>query len=448
MTRETTLPGGSARLWWVLAAAMAPMLLTPAAAPAQCPRGSIDPPGDPERSNPMLLRGDHLFVGLPREGPGLVHVYARDASNAWTLAETIQPPLPDTAVQFGFAMAWIESGPHLLVTDPADAGGVVWQFTRSGDQWRLTDEVRPDGVSYDARFGHAIDAVDELLLVGAPNDDASPYGPGLAYFFVPDARGWQLQTRRSRRASDDIRHFGAAVAASSTTAVVGGLSGDVAYSYRRNGATWVFHWRLGPTGSSGPVAFGSSVHAEEGWAYVADPNEGGRGVVYIYDLGRINWVHRLMPWIDADRSAFGRKIARVGDRLVIQDGNTSPTEQTATYIFARCDGCGWIPDRAIRHADRLRVTPTLAADDDGQAIAIHGGPDGAELGIHTFSLRRRCLCPADFNEDGSINPGDVTAFLNAWNGRDPDTDINADGAIDSRDVGAFLSLWHDTRSCP
>ncbi|MBK7406461.1 MAG: hypothetical protein IPJ41_18180 [Phycisphaerales bacterium] len=65
-------------------------------------------------------------------------------------------------------------------------------------------------------------------------------------------------------------------------------------------------------------------------------------------------------------------------------------------------------------------------------------PDADVLRAFTsMSLR----CPADFDENDTVNTGDVIAFLNAWVTMDPRADTNHDGAINTADVIAFLNAF-------
>jgi hypothetical protein len=50
-------------------------------------------------------------------------------------------------------------------------------------------------------------------------------------------------------------------------------------------------------------------------------------------------------------------------------------------------------------------------------------------------------CPADFNQDGTVNTLDFIAFLNAWNARQGPADFNGDGAVNTLDVIAFLNAF-------
>ncbi|MBL9001892.1 MAG: hypothetical protein JNK25_12230 [Phycisphaerae bacterium] len=53
-----------------------------------------------------------------------------------------------------------------------------------------------------------------------------------------------------------------------------------------------------------------------------------------------------------------------------------------------------------------------------------------------------CLeCPADFNQDGGIDGGDVEGFFAAWEAGSCDADVNADGGVDGADVDFFFGAW-------
>lgn len=50
-------------------------------------------------------------------------------------------------------------------------------------------------------------------------------------------------------------------------------------------------------------------------------------------------------------------------------------------------------------------------------------------------------CPADVDENGSVDSDDITAFFEAWEGLDPAADSDGSGAIDSDDVLAFFERF-------
>ncbi|HYE02037.1 MAG TPA: hypothetical protein VD963_02250 [Phycisphaerales bacterium] len=72
-------------------------------------------------------------------------------------------------------------------------------------------------------------------------------------------------------------------------------------------------------------------------------------------------------------------------------------------------------------------------------------PDFARLLSNTLTWVSDTACPADFNLDGTVGTGDVSAFLTAWfadiaNGT-LTADFNNSGVTNTSDVSAFLSAW-------
>lgn len=54
-------------------------------------------------------------------------------------------------------------------------------------------------------------------------------------------------------------------------------------------------------------------------------------------------------------------------------------------------------------------------------------------------------CPADLNEDGVVDGGDLTILLGAWGRGGPPNDLNGDGVVDGADITVVLGSWG---SCP
>jgi hypothetical protein len=50
-------------------------------------------------------------------------------------------------------------------------------------------------------------------------------------------------------------------------------------------------------------------------------------------------------------------------------------------------------------------------------------------------------CPADFNQDGGVDGGDVESFFTAWADAQTAADVNVDGGVDGSDVETFFLVW-------
>ena len=52
-----------------------------------------------------------------------------------------------------------------------------------------------------------------------------------------------------------------------------------------------------------------------------------------------------------------------------------------------------------------------------------------------------CVCPADFNRDGTVDGVDLTELLSAWGTDDLVPDMNGDGVVDGFDLKIILASW-------
>ncbi|MBS0197898.1 MAG: immunoglobulin domain-containing protein [Planctomycetes bacterium] len=61
----------------------------------------------------------------------------------------------------------------------------------------------------------------------------------------------------------------------------------------------------------------------------------------------------------------------------------------------------------------------------------------------TLTINQCFACPADFNQDGGVDGGDVTAFFAAWEPGEAAADVNQDGGVDGADISTFFSAWEN-----
>lgn len=84
----------------------------------------------------------------------------------------------------------------------------------------------------------------------------------------------------------------------------------------------------------------------------------------------------------------------------------------------------------------------MLADQSGGFWAVGTLWQGNYSTSQSLVLTTGCdACPADFNDDGTVNTQDILAFLNAWSSGDPRGDFNGDGSVNTIDVLAFLNAW-------
>jgi hypothetical protein len=133
------------------------------------------------------------------------------------------------------------------------------------------------------------------------------------------------------------------------------------------------------------------------------------------------------------------------DRLLVEispNGDAGPWSTIATHTTD--GGADWrqhqLTQAELEAASELTTTMKIrftANDSDPQSI-VEAGVDGLRL----TSLQCGGPCPADFNDDGDVGPGDLADLLGAW-GPNPGhpADLNGDGDVGAADLALLLGSW-------
>lgn len=122
-------------------------------------------------------------------------------------------------------------------------------------------------------------------------------------------------------------------------------------------------------------------------------------------------------------------LAQEGDRI---DLNNNSIADDDAYIAGFVQGGALLSATHATFKVTFRsFTASTACSEDvtlGEAIIRVPRPDVT-------------LCPADFNQDGGVDGGDVESFFAAWSVSEPNADVNIDGGIDGADVEYFFLVW-------
>jgi hypothetical protein len=164
-------------------------------------------------------------VGATGRKQGSAYVFARSGTN-WSQRQKLLASDGVEGVQFGVSVAI--NGDSLVVGAPRDVGatgrtqGSAYVFARSGTSWSQWQKLlASDGAEGD-QFGASIAISGETVVVGAHmNDGAAGRDQGSAYFFERSGTSWNQRQRllASDAAADDT--LGRSVAISGETVVIG-----------------------------------------------------------------------------------------------------------------------------------------------------------------------------------------------------------------------------------
>lgn len=290
----------------------------------------------------------------------------------------------DAAPNDRFGISVGISGPTAIVGSFNDDGvatdtGSAYIFRNPGSgMWsQLTKLTAADAAQGD-NFGVSVAISGNVAVIGANFDD----GRGSAYIFRDSSPfGWMQLDKilASDAAAND--QFGAAVAISGNTAVVGARLKDsgigAAYVFRDNGDDdWQQIAKLTPSDGGIDYQFGNSVAISGNTVLVGahrDTNVGGSasGAVYVFqDNGNGVWSQaaKLLPADGSQLKQFGTSLAFSGNTAVVGavGDNTLGTLTGAAYVFERDALSKW------HQSNKLLADDAGLLEQFGISVALSG----------------------------------------------------------------------------
>ncbi|MGH9838559.1 MAG: putative Ig domain-containing protein [Blastocatellia bacterium] len=249
-------------------------------------------------------------------------------------------------------------------------------------QQRLT---AADGQARD-RFGAAVALSGDTVVIGAPMNDATQWDQGSVYVFVRSGGFWTQLPKLTASDGATGDSFGAAVALSGDTLVVGAPFGAVGsnvqqgsvYVFTRNGGFWNEQQKLTASDGAAFDEFGCAVALSSDTLVVgahrdANGSNVEQGSAYVFVRSGATqpvWTQqqKLTASDGAAGDSFGAAVALDGDMLVasapFDDIGANPNQGSA-YVFTR-SGAVWTLQQKLSASDG-------AADDSfGFAVALSG----------------------------------------------------------------------------
>ena len=329
----------------------------------------------------VALAGDTVVVGASRkESPGSAFVFVRTAG-VWAQQQQLTATHPGKKDFFGFSVAvsgdTVVVGAHFDDVGANKNQGSAYVFTRTDGVWRQRQRLNAsDGMAQD-RFGVSVALEGDTVVVGAWNDEVSDSGSA-SVFTRTDGVWTQHQQLRATNQHSGAQ-FGASVALSGATIVVGSNHDDVGENNRqgsasvftRDGDVWTPRQLL--TSSVGTVEsqFGYSVSISGDTVAVGAYRAPVGGAAYVFSVAGVSV-----------------------DDVSVAEGDTGLT--SLTFTVSRTGGSG--------------TASVVVSTVDGTATAADGdfGPRDETLTFAPGELTQ--LVTVDVAADVTIEP-DETLFL-------------------------------------
>jgi hypothetical protein len=341
-----------------------------------------------EDSNAAGVNGDQSNNSAA--SAGAAYVFTRSGTT-WTQQAYLKASNPGVSDEFGGSVA--VSGDTIVVgasneassatgiggnqaDNSAGGSGAAYVFTRSGTTWTQQAYIKASNTDANDQFGDSVAASGDTVVVGAAGEDSMSTGvngaqtdggflqdgSGAAYVFTRDGTTWTQQAYLKSSYFNPGNSFGASVAVSGDTVVVGATGED-------SNAT-------GVNGNPANTSAGSS------------------GAAYVFKRVGSVWTHQV--YLKASNTGasdgFGNAVAVSGDTVVVAASNEDSNapgingDQTdnssaaagAAYIFAG------IPEIALRGNGVNIVNNDLtpgAADHTDFGLGTLGGTEGRTFTI-------------------------------------------------------------------
>ncbi len=300
----------------------------------------------------VAISGDYAIVGAQSDDDagsrsGSAYVFVRSGTT-WTQQAKITAADAAADDRFGYSVAI--SGDTAIIgadldDDAGTASGSAYVFVRSGAIWTQQAKITAADAATGDSFGSSVAISGESVIVGAAHDDDAGSRSGSVYVFVRSGTAWTQQakiTAADAAAGDD---FGFSVAISGESAVVGAYMDDdagsgsgSAYVFVRSGATWTQQAKITATDIAADDRFGASVAISGESAVVGafQHNDVGTfsGSAYVFVRSETSWTQqaKITAADDARHGFFGISVAISGSYAVVGAfGDTG--SRGAAYIF-------------------------------------------------------------------------------------------------------------------
>jgi hypothetical protein len=347
---------------------------------------------------------------------------------------------------FGWSLS--VSGDTLLVGSDSELGS-AYRFTRDGSTWTEQQKITAPETGWNGFSGQLALSGDTALLGTSYHPDL--YDAGSVYVYAPSQGVWTLQQKLTASDAATSERFGASIALSGDTALIGAIYQDMniqagpgsMYVFVRRNGTWHEQQKFTAHDPTPFGAFGWSVALEDGTALVGavGDNEAAEhtGAVYVFtDDGGV-WTEQQKIMADDAQpgDGFGYSVALSGDTALVaaaQDDDGGDGSGSA-YVFTRSGGI-WTLQQKLTASDAgpnaffgysVAVSGNVAIigapEDDAGGFSAGAAYVFVRLGNTWTELQKLTASnAAGARFFGNVALGGSTLVIGAWFNGDQGTD--------------------------
>ncbi|NOG55232.1 MAG: hypothetical protein HND57_13065 [Planctomycetes bacterium] len=271
-----------------------------------------------------VIGAPHDDIGEPNSGS--VYVFHRDGEQWSEYAKLLASDGGDRE-EFGCSVS-IADDTIVIGASRADVGskqlvGAAYVFQLIGSDWVQVAKLAAPDRSFDDGFGYAVAIAGDSILVGAPRRITySHLEVGAVYAFHWDGSQWGFQQKLLPPAFHNFGKYGYAVAMTETSALIGeprsGNRTGMAYLLTRENARWTQECRLRAPDAVGGDGFGAAVAMSGHTAVIGAPWLDA-GALYIAQWDRRGCVisSTVEPEPGEVDDQYGASVALAGGQAIV-----------------------------------------------------------------------------------------------------------------------------------
>jgi hypothetical protein len=265
--------------------------------------------------------------------------------------------------------------------DGENEAGAVYVYRYNGSDWQEETKLVAADARASAYFGYSVAVQDNLIVVGAVNDDENGSDAGAAYVYRYD-EAMLTWTQEAKLIGSGVASafFGQSVAIDRDLIVVGALnespssanSGAASiYRWDESSSSWAQEAQLVPSDGAAGDEFGISVSVSGEVIIVgADRDDDGgstSGAAYVYRLVESSWQETKLTASDAaEEDMFGISVSISGDVAAVgaYSKDVSGVDSGAVYVY-QWDGATW-------NEEILTASDAAEGDIFGYSVSVSG----------------------------------------------------------------------------
>jgi hypothetical protein len=315
----------------------------------------------------VAISGGTAVIGAPGVDydTGVAYVYVRSGQN-WQKRATLTDPRDAQDDYFAGAVGITstKSVTYLVIGD--GTGNIAYVYTGSGGAWHLKQTLHDPGSSSADAFGAALAISGTTLVIGSPEVG---YDFGVTYIYGLTGGRWTLQASLDDPAGKPLDLFGRSMAIAGPIVLIGAV--DVSYAYAAtSGHRWSRTATIHNPGSA-KDNFGAAIAAVGSTAVIGAPGDVpgpftlSPGAAYVYTVSRGIWARRQELPLPGKGDFFGYSAAMSGGRMLV--GMPWYGTDTCGAVFEyKLSGSSW------NERERLAPPGCTGGDQFGDTLALAG----------------------------------------------------------------------------